>query len=319
MTHNGSNTTGPLVFGGTAGRHLASEICKYLNITEGEIDISRFSDGETSVKILDNVRGSDCYLVQPTCQPVNENLFELLVCVDALRRASAERINVIIPYFGYARQDRKEQGRVSLTAKLVANLITVSGVSRVICLDLHSAQIQGFFDIPVDHLYAGPALLDYVSKQPWAKQITVVSPDVGNVKISRGFASRLEAPLAIVDKRRPQANVCEVMHIVGDVEGRHCLMCDDLIDTGGTLCNAAQALKNAGALSISACASHAVLSGSARKKLQESLIDRVIVTDSILQENDDRLDKLQIVNVAPMIAEAIYRIHNFLSVSELFD
>ena len=311
--------SGPLIFGGTAGRHLSNEVCEILNISEGRLEISHFSDGETGVKILDNVRGADCYLIQPTCAPVNENLMELLLVIDAMRRASAERINVIIPYFGYARQDRKEQGRVSLSAKLVANLITTAGATRVICLDLHSPQIQGFFDLPLDHLYAGPVMLDYIKRQSWGDDMVVVSPDVGNVKMSRNYASRLGASLAIIDKRRPKANVSEVMNIIGDVKGRHCLLCDDLIDTAGTICNAAKALLDAGALSVSACATHPVLSGPARQRLQESVIDRVIVTNSLQQANDAHLDKLHVVSVGPLLAEAVHRIHNFLSVSALFD
>ena len=310
--------SGPLIFGGTAGRHLTSAVCEYLKLQEGRLEISHFSDGETGVKILDNVRGADCYLIQPTCPPVNENLMELLLAVDAMRRASAERINIIVPYFGYARQDRKEQGRVALSAKLVANLMTTAGATRVICLDLHSPQIQGFFDIVVDHLYGGPVMLDYIKTQDWAENIVVVSPDVGNVKMCRGYASRLNAPLAIIDKRRPSANICEVMHIVGDVKGRRCLLVDDLIDTAGTLCNAAGALKEAGALEVSACATHGVLSGPARERLQASAIERVVVTNSVPQENDETLNKLHVVNVAPLLAEAIHRIHNYLSVSALF-
>lgn len=310
--------SGPLIFGGTAGRHLSQEVCQHLHLNEGRLEISHFSDGETGVKILDNVRGADCYLIQPTCPPVNEDLMELLLCVDAMRRASAERINVIMPYFGYARQDRKEQGRVALSAKLVANLITTAGATRVVALDLHSPQIQGFFDIPVDHLYAAPVLLEYIKGQSWAKEVVVVSPDVGNVKMVRTYARALNSPIAIIDKRRPQANVCEVMNIVGDVDGRHCMLCDDLIDTAGTICNAANALREAGALSVSACATHGVLSGPARRRLQESAIERVVVTNSILQQNDEILNKLHVVDVTKMLAEAVHRIHNFLSVSALF-
>ncbi len=319
MKHIHPSYTGPLVFGGSAGKHLSCEVCRHLKVEEGRLEISSFADGETGVKILDNVRGADCYLIQPTSGPVNENLMELLLLIDAMRRASAERINVIIPYFGYARQDRKDQGRVALSAKLVANLITTAGADRVICLDLHSAQIQGFFDIPVDHLYGGPALYDYLSRQEWSQEVVVVSPDVGNVKMSRGYASRLGAPLAIIDKRRPRANVSEVMNIVGDVKGRPCLLVDDMIDTAGTLCNGAQALIEAGARSVSACATHAVLSGAARKRLQEAPIDQVIVTNSINQQNDALLNKLVKVDIAPLLAEAIHCVHNFLSVSALFD
>ena len=208
---------------------------------------------------------------------------------------------------------------MALSAKLVANLMTIAGTTRVIALDLHSPQIQGFFDIPVDHLYAGPVMLDHIKAQDWSNDIVVVSPDVGNVKMVRSYASRLNAPFAIIDKRRPRANVCEVLNIVGDVKGRNCLLCDDMIDTAGTLCNAAKALKEAGALSVSACSTHAVLSGPARQRLQESVIERVVATNSIFQENNETFNKLHVVNVAPMLAEAIHRIHNFLSVSALFD
>jgi ribose-phosphate pyrophosphokinase len=311
--------SGPLVFGGTAGKHLSSQVCQHLKLDEGRLEISNFSDAETGVKILDNVRGAHCYLIQPTCTPVNDNLMELLLAIDAFRRASAERINVIIPYFGYARQDRKDQGRVALSAKLVANLITEAGADRVICLDLHSAQIQGFFDIPVDHLYGGPVLCSFLQQQTWANDLVVVSPDVGNVKMSRNYATSVGASLAIIDKRRPRANVSEVMNIVGDVKGKPCLLVDDMIDTAGTLCNAAVALMNAGALSVSACATHAVLSGPARQRLQAAPIDRVIVTNSVQQPNDEVLNKLVTVDISPLLAEAIHRIHNYLSVSALFN
>ena len=308
----------PLIFGGSAGLHLSGDVCRHLKLEEGRLEISHFSDGESWVKILDNVRGADCYLIQPTCHPVNDNLMELLLTIDALRRASAERINVIIPYFGYARQDRKDQGRVPVSAKLTANLIASAGASRVICLDLHSAQIQGFFDLPMDHLYAKPVIKEYVRGQQWNDSLVVVSPDVGNVKMTRGYATALNARLAIIDKRRPKANESEVMNIVGEVKGNNCLLVDDLIDTAGTLCNAARALKEAGALSISACATHAVLSGPAIERLKAAPIDRVIVTNSIHQTNEV-LEKLEVVNIAPLLAETIHRIHNYLSVSQLFN
>ncbi len=318
MTRINPSFSAPLVFGGTSGRHLSSDVCRRLNLEEGRLELSNFSDGESWVKILDNVRGADCYVIQSTCPPVNQNLMELLLTIDALRRASADRINLIIPYFGYARQDRKDQGRVPVSAKLIANIIATAGASRVICLDLHSAQIQGFFDLPVDHLYAKPALLDYINCQKWNDNLVVVSPDVGNVKMTRGYAQALGARIAIIDKRRPKANVSEVMHIVGDVKGCHCLLVDDLIDTAGTLCTAARALKEAGALSISACASHPVLSGPARQRLMDSPIERVIVTNSIPPRPDEDCTKLEVINIAPLLAETIHRIHNYLSVSELF-
>ena len=312
---------GPLIFGGTAGRHLSTEVCKRLSLREGHLEVQKFSDGENGVKILDNVRGADCYLIQPTAPPTNDNLMELLLTIDAMRRASADRINVLIPYFGYARQDRKDQGRVALSAKAVAKMIETMGAYRVICIDLHSPQIQGFFDIPVDHLYASAVFNEFFRQQDWVNDVTVVSPDVGNVKMGRAYASKLNAPLAIIDKRRPRANESEVMNIIGkaQIAGRHCLIVDDLIDTAGTICNAAQALVDAGAKSVYACATHAVLSGPARVRLQESVIQRVIVTNTIHTQNDAVLNKLHVVDISPMLAQAIHRIHNFLSVSQLFD
>ncbi|MBI1783850.1 ribose-phosphate pyrophosphokinase [Candidatus Sumerlaeota bacterium] len=311
---------GPIVFGGTASVHLSREVCAHLKIEEGKVEVQRFSDGETAVKILNNVRGADTYVIQSTCTPVNDNLMELLLTIDALHRASAERINVIVPYYGYARQDRKDQGRVALSAKVVANLLVASGADRVVCLDLHSAQIQGFFDIPVDHLIATPVLVDYIKTHNLVdKDTVVVSPDVGNVKRARNYATALDAPLVIVDKRRPKPNVSEVMNIIGEVKGKRCFIFDDLIDTAGTLCNAAEALIEEGAKSVYACATHAVLSGKARERLSGSVIEKVIVTNSILQTNGKTLSKLEVVSIAPLLAEAIHRIHCRLSISELFD
>jgi ribose-phosphate pyrophosphokinase len=308
-----------LVFGGNAGKHLSRDVSRRLGLGEGRIELNTFSDGETGVKILDNVRGNDCYVIQPTSSPVNHNLMELLLIIDALRRASARKINILIPYYGYARQDRKDQGRVAISAKLVANLIATAGASRVVCLDLHSAQIQGFFDIPVDHLYGGPVLCRYLKEQGWDENVVVVSPDVGNVKMTRGFANRINAPLAIIDKRRPKANVSEVMSIIGDVKGKHCLLVDDMIDTAGTLCNAAGALLEAGGLSVMACATHAVLSGGACERLQASALKRVIVTNSIRPSEPNGCSKLEYVDIAPLLAEAVNRIHHHLSLSELFE
>lgn len=313
------NTSKLIVFGGTASRHLSKEVCRLLNSEEGELEVQRFSDGETSIKILNNVRGAECSVIQSTCTPVNDNLVELLLTIDALRRASADKVNVVMPYYGYARQDRKEQGRVALSAKLVANLIAIAGADRIICLDLHSAQIQGFFDIPVDHLLALPVMVDYLKKNDMDRDIVVVSPDVGNVKRARNYAARLDAPLAIIDKRRPEPNVSEVMSIIGDIEGKRCFMFDDMIDTAGTLCNGAQALVDRGAASVLACASHAVLSGPAKKRIQDSVLEQVIVTDSILQTDGDTMSKIKIVSIAPLLAEAIHRIHCHLSVSALFE
>ena len=308
-----------VIFGGTASRHLSKEVCEILEIEEGSLEVTRFSDEETDVKILNNVRGADCFIIQSTCTPVNDNLMELLLTIDALHRASAGRVNVVMPYFGYSRQDRKEQGRVALSAKMVANLLVSAGATRVMCLDLHSGQIQGFFDIPVDHLMAGPTLIAYVREKELDKDIVVVSPDVGNVKRARNYAARLGAPLAIIDKRRPKPNISEVMNIIGEVKGQHCFIFDDMIDTAGTLCNGAEALMAAGAKSVIACASHAVLSGQARTHLRESPIEQVIVTNSILQDNDASLGKLRVVSIAPLLAEAIRRVHCQLSVSALFD
>ncbi len=311
---------GPIVFGGTASRHLSKEVCEHLKLEEGQLEVMHFSDGETAVRILNNVRGADCYVIQSTCTPVNDNLMELLLTIDALHRASAERINVIVPYFGYARQDRKDRGRVALSAKVVANLLVATGAQRVVCLDLHSAQIQGFFDIPVDHLLATPVLVDYIKKNGLVdKDTVVVSPDVGNVKRARNYAAQLETPLVIIDKRRPKPNVSEVMNIIGKVKGKRCFIFDDLIDTAGTLCNGAEALVAQGAASVYACASHAVLSGAARDRLAKSPIEKVIVTNSIFQTNGATLNKLSVVSIAPLLAEAIHRIHCRLSVSELFD
>lgn len=311
---------GPIVFGGTSSTHLSREVCENLKVEEGRIEVQQFSDGETSVKILNNVRGADTYVIQSTCTPVNDNLIELLFTIDALHRASADRITAILPYYGYARQDRKDQGRVALSAKVVANLLVATGVNRVLCLDLHSAQIQGFFDIPMDHLVAAPVLIKYIkSKGLVDKDTVVVSPDVGNVKRARNYAAQLDAPLVIVDKRRPKPNVSEVMNIIGEVQGKRCFIFDDMIDTAGTLCNAAGALKDNGAASIYACSTHAVLSGKARQRIRESCIEKLIVTNSIPQDKGEPLDKLEVVSVAPLIAEAIHRIHCRLSISELFD
>lgn len=306
----------PFIFAGSCGKHLTQQICARLGLDEGRIDIRRFSDGEVRVKINENVRGANCYVVQSTCTPVNENLMELLLITDALSRASAGSITAIIPYYGYARQDRKDEGRVSLSAKLVANLITVAGTDRVITIDLHSAQIQGFFDIPLDHLYAAPVLVDYIKSRKMS-EFVVVSPDVGNVKRARAYANRLNSPLAIIDKRRPEPNVAEVMNIIGEVEGKTIFIFDDMIDTAGTLVGAAVALKQRGVKEIYACCTHPVLSGKAKERLAASPIKSIIVTDTIPQD-DKSLDKLTIVSVAPLLAETIRRVHCNESVSSLF-
>jgi ribose-phosphate pyrophosphokinase len=309
----------PVVFSGTANPALAHEICKGVGVPLGPCDIARFSDGETRVKINTNVRGADVYIIQPTCSPVNENLAELLFLMDACRRASAERINAVIPYYGYGRQDRKEQGRVSLSAKLVANLIVTAGADRVISVDLHAGQIQGFFDIPVDHLLAQPILVNYIQANIGMDDGVVVSADVGRVKRARNFAERLGLPLAIVDKRRPAINVSEVVHVIGDVDGRTAFIFDDMIDTAGTICNAANAVVEHGAKRVFTCCTHAVFSGNARERLAEAPIEQIIVTDTIPQNDPGPLKNLVVCSVAPMIAEAILRVHTHRSVSEMFD
>ncbi|MCX7625496.1 MAG: ribose-phosphate pyrophosphokinase [Candidatus Sumerlaeaceae bacterium] len=304
-----------IVFAGSASEELTRMICQTLGIPMGQIDIRRFSDGEIRVKINESVRGANCFVVQSCYTPVNEHLMELLLILDALKRASAAQVNAIIPYYGYARQDRKDEGRVALSARLVANLLTAAGATRVVAVDLHSAQIQGFFDIPVDHLYAAPVLVDYIKRRGFANFV-VVSPDVGNVKRARAYANRLDAPLAIIDKRRPEPNVAEVMNIIGDVSGKDVFLFDDIIDTAGTLVGAAEALKKRGVGKIYACCTHPVLSGPAKERLAASCIEEIIVTDTIPQR--DSLAKLTVVSLAPMLAEAIKRIHSNESVSTLF-
>lgn len=305
----------PVVFSGTASIELTQSICQHLGIQPGQVDIRRFSDGEIRVKINQSVRGANCFVVQSTYTPVNEHLMELLLILDALKRASAKQVNAIIPYFGYARQDRKDEGRVALSARLVANLLTAAGANRVVAVDLHSAQIQGFFDIPVDHLYAAPVLVDFIRKRGFSGFV-VVSPDVGNVKRARSYANRLDAPLVIIDKRRPAPNVAEVMNIIGNVDGKDVFLFDDMIDTAGTLCGAAEALRQRGVGRIYACCTHPVLSGPAKDRLRESPIEEIIVTDTIPQK--EGLEKLTVVSIAPMLAEAIRRIHTNESVSTLF-
>lgn len=315
--HSGCEPLPPMIFAGSAGRHIGNRICDEVGVPLGNLEVRRFSDGEMRVKINENVRGRKCFVVQSSCTPVNENLMELLLIIDALKRASAGEVNAVIPYFGYARQDRKDEGRVALSAKLVANLITTSGADRVVTVDLHAAQIQGFFDIPVDHLYAAPALLDHIKGRGFS-DFVVVSPDVGNVKRARGYASRLNSPLAIIDKRRPEPNVAEVMNIIGDVNGHDAFIFDDMIDTAGTLCGAAVALKEYGAKDIYACCTHPVFSGPAIHRLQEAPIKELIVTDSIPHPDGILGNKLKVVPIAPLLSETIKRIYSNQSVSELF-
>lgn len=314
-----STTMPPVIIPGSGSKALVEEICRFIGLRPAPVEVKRFSDGETWVKINENVRGRDVFIIQSTYTPVNEHLMELLLLIDAAHRASANRVNAVIPYFGYARQDRKDQGRVALSAKLVANMITTAGAHRVLALDLHSGQIQGFFDIPVDHLFAGRMLSDYVRQRGW-DAATVVSPDLGSVKRARSFASRQDMPLAIVDKRRPRDNVAEVMNIIGDVRGRKCILFDDMIDTAGTLCSAAKALEEAGASEVYACCTHPVLSGPALENLEASCIREIIVTNTIpLSPRAQSLGRLRVVSVAPLIGEVIRRVHNHQSVSSLFD
>lgn len=308
------------VFSGNANLKLAKEICAQMGTKLGEAEVGAFSDGEVYVSLYETVRGSDVFVVQPTCGPVNNNLMELLIIIDALKRASAGRITAVIPYFGYARQDRKAKARDPITAKLVANMITAAGADRVLAMDLHAAQIQGFFDIPVDNLAGNPIFVDYYAKKfgGGCEEMVVVSPDVGSVSRARAFAQKLHMQLAIVDKRRPRANQCEVMNVIGEVEGKDCILFDDLVDTGGSLCNAAQALMDHGAHSVHACASHGVLSGPAIDRINASPIQELALLDTIPAVDPSRSGKLKYLSVAPMISDAIERIYQEVSISKLF-
>ena len=306
------------VFTGNANPALAQEICDHLSVPLAKASVKSFSDGEIMVEIKENVRGRDVFVVQPTCQPSNQNLMELLVMIDALKRASASRITAVIPYFGYARQDRKVAPRTPITSKLVADLITTAGAQRVLCVDLHAGQIQGFFNIPVDHLYAAPVVLDDI-KSRFSGEVVVVSPDAGGTERARAFAKRLNAGLAIIDKRRSAANVSEVMHIIGDVDGKTCIIVDDMIDTAGTLCQAATALKAHGAGDVHATATHAVLSGPALERINASSLKEVLICNTIPAEAKViECPRLRIISVAKLLAEAINRIHGDESVSSLF-
>ena len=308
-----------MVFTGNANPRLAADIAKRLNISLGRASVGRFSDGEATVEIHEHVRGKDVFILQPTCTPANENLMELLVMVDALKRASAGRITAAIPYFGYARQDRRvRSARVPIAAKLVADLLTAAGVHRVLTMDLHAEQVQGFFNIPVDNIYSLPIMLADVWKKNFA-DLMVVSPDVGGVVRARALAKRLECDLAIIDKRRPKANVSEVMNIIGEVEGRTCVLMDDMVDTAGTLCKAASALKERGAKQVLAYCTHAVLSGSAVSRINDSTLDELVVTDTIpLSDDAHKSPKIHQLSVADVLAETIRRISNEDSVSSLF-
>jgi len=306
------------IFSGNSNLKLAEKICKNLNVKLGKALVGRFSDGEVRVKIEDNIRGKDVFVIQSICPPVNENLVELLVILDAVRRASPQRITAVIPYFGYARQDRKDQPRVPITAKLVANLLTVAGADRVLTLDLHTGQIQGFFDIPLDHLYSVNVFLNYFKKIKVGK-LAIVSPDVGGIKMARAYAKRFKANLAIVDKRRNSPDTTEVMHILGEVKNKNVILVDDIIATGSSLVEAASALKKSGANKIFACVSHGVLSGNATKKIERSSIDLLVITDSIPLKEDSYSKKIKLVSVGKLFSEAIKRIHIEESISVLFD
>ncbi len=306
------------IFTGNANPALAQEICDHLSVPLAKASVKSFSDGEIMVEINENVRGRDVFVVQPTCQPSNQNLMELLVMIDALKRASASRITAVIPYFGYARQDRKVAPRTPITSKLVADLITTAGAQRVLCVDLHAGQIQGFFNLPVDHLYAAPVVLDDI-KSRFSGEVVVVSPDAGGTERARAFAKRLNAGLAIIDKRRSAANVSEVMHIIGDVDGKTCIIVDDMIDTAGTLCQAATALNAQGAGDVHATATHAVLSGPALERINASSLKEVLISNTIPAEAKViECPRLRIISVAKLLAEAINRIHGDESVSSLF-
>jgi ribose-phosphate pyrophosphokinase len=306
------------VFSANANRPLAEEICQSLNIDLGKSMVRRFSDGETYLQVQENVRGADVFVIQPTCTPVDANLMELLLMCDALKRASAERITAVLPYYGYARQDRKDKPRVPISAKLVASLMETAGANRILAMDLHAAQIQGFFNIPVDHLFSAPVMIDYFRPLN-IPDLTVVSPDAGGVERARAFAKRLNAPLAIIDKRREDANVAEVMNVIGEVEGHNCLLVDDLIDTAGTLVKGAEALLEKGALSVSACATHAVLSGPAIERIEASDLKEVVFSNSIpLSAEALACSRIKLLSVAPLLARAIQSIHEETSVSILF-
>ncbi len=306
------------IFTGSAHPALGEAIARHLGVPLGRAHLSRFSDGETWFQIQDNVRGADVFLVQPTGPPVNENLMEMLVMLDAFKRSSASRITAVLPYYGYARQDRKDKPRVPISAKLVADLLSAAGTNRILTMDLHASQIQGFFDMPVDHLFAAPVIIDYVARLGLSN-LTIVSPDAGGVERARAYAKRLEASLAIVDKRRDQPNVAEVHHVIGDVEGRTALIVDDIVDTAGTLQKVAQAIKEAGAAEVLASATHAVLSGCAASRIEQSPLSKLIVTDSMPLSGENRKSgKVVVLSIAELMAKAIRNIHEEASVTSLF-
>lgn len=307
------------IISGNSNRELSREVADNLAMSLCDATITNFSDGEIMIQINENVRGTDAFVIQPTCPPVNDNIMELLLIIDALKRASASKITAVIPYYGYARQDRKAQPRVPISSKLVADLITTAGANRVLAVDLHAGQIQGFFNIPVDHLYASPVLSEYIRKRNF-KDLVIVSPDAGGVERARAFAKRLKCSLAIIDKRREMANVSQIMNVIGDVKGRDTLLLDDMIDTAGTTTQAASALKGNGANRVFAASTHAVLSGPAIERINESVIEEVIVTNTIpLDSKTERCKKLTVLSIAPLLAEAIKRIHDESSISSLFE
>ncbi len=308
------------IFSGSANDELAEKIAKELGTTLAKSEVGKFSDGETYVRIGEMVRGIDCFIIQPTSQPVNDTLMELLIMIDALKRASAGRITAVIPYYGYARQDRKARARDPITARVVADILEKTGCHRILTMDLHCAQIQGFFTIPVDHMIGNPLLIKYYEEKfkNDKENLIVVAPDIGSVKRSRGFAQMLDIPMAIIDKRRPEANVSEVMNIIGDVKGKRCIIVDDMIDTAGTICNAANALREEGATNVFACCTHPVLSGPAIERIEKSAITELVVMDTLYLPEEKKIDKIKQLTVAKLLAGAIDRIHTNKSVSKLF-
>ena len=308
-----------LIFSGNSNKKLALDICKNLGVKLGDASVDRFADGEIRMKINENVRGHDVFVIQSTSDPENESIMELLIMIDALRRSSAQRITAVLPYFGYARQDRKDQPRVPITAKLVANLLTTAGADRVLTIDLHAGQIQGFFDIPLDHLFAVKIFIDYRKKTKLKGELVVVSPDVGGIKTARAYAKRFKCGLAIVDKRRIDDEKAEVMHIMGDVKGKTAVIVDDMVATAGSLVEAVEAIKKSGALEVYAAITHPVLCGPAIERIKKSKLKELIVTDTIPIGKEKKLDKIKVLSVAPLLAEAIKRIHNEESLSVLFN
>ena len=318
---NGQSLSGMKLFAGNSHKELGQRVANYLGLTLGKLTSTQFSDGELRVMVDESARGNDVFILQPTCAPVNDSIMELLILLDAFRRASASRLTVVMPYYGYARQDKKIKPREPVTARLVADLIVEAGAHRVVCVDLHADQIQGFFDIPVDHLYAGPILGRYFVEMGCADadDVVVVSPDVAGVTRARALAEMLKSPIAIIAKRRPEPNKVDIVEIIGDVEGKKCVMIDDMIDTGGSIIMGAEALLKRGATEVMACCSHAVFSGNASQRLQDSVVSKVIVTDTVPLPSHKTFGKLEILPIAPLLGEAIRRIHLNESVSTLFE